>query len=463
MELTILGGGPAGLGVAFYAYQAGHRFVLYERSTQLGGMCRTFRDGTHCYDAGAHRFHDQDAEITRDLLKLMGSELKRIKAPSKLWHRGKLIDFPPTPLNAALSFGFVGAGRIGVQMVCARLSTRPCVNFGDFARRQFGDFLAQRLLIDYSEKLWGLPADQLSPDIATRRLKGMTLRSLFLELFSPARKTTHIDGDFLYPKGGYGEITARLAAGLPSDALATSHEVARLECHAGALVRVHFKDGRIAPVGDRVVSTLPLTLLVRLLGDEVSSAVQEAASTLRFRKLRLVFLRLNKPRVSENASIYIPSPEFKISRVYEPKNRSPQMAPPNETSLVAEVPCFDGDTVDSMADDTLAGRIIDELAEIKLIAASDVLTWRAHQLPFAYPVYCIDYGRKVAAIKNGLDSVVNLDILGRAGSFYYSHLHDQLRLAKDYINSLSPVEAIRMPWRRGSDERNVANLSLSSR
>ena len=426
-------------------------------------MCRTFHHGSHRYDAGAHRFHDQDAEITQDLQELMGSELRRIKAPSKLWDRGKLIDFPPTPLNAALSFGIAGAGRIGVEMLRARLSSQPCVNFGDFARRQFGNFLAQRMLIDYSEKLWGLPADQLSPDIATRRLKGMTLSSLFLELFFPSRKTTHIDGDFFYPNGGYGEITERLAADLPSESLATSHEIVRLECRAGAVVRVHFKDGRMAEVGDRVISTLPLTLLVRLLGGEVPRAAQEAANGLRFRQLRLVFLRLNKPHVSENASIYIPSPEFRVSRVYEPKNRSASMAPENETSLVAEIPCFPDDDVDATPDDALAARVIDELVTVNLIGRSEVLEWRVHRLPFAYPVYGMGYARQVAAIKNGLASLANLDTLGRAGSFYYSHLHDQLRLGKDYVRSLAPGNAIRVPSRKGSDDRNVANLSLSSR
>ena len=460
MQLTILGGGPAGLGVATYAHQAGHRFTLYEGSAELGGMCRTFHHGKHRYDAGAHRFHDQDADITKDFLKLMGGELRRISAPSKLWDHGKFIDFPPTPLNAAFSFGFLGAGRIAVEMLRARLSTKPCVNFGDFARRQFGEFLARRMLIDYSEKLWGLPADKLSPDIATRRLKGMTLRSLFVELFSPSRKTTHIDGDFLYPAGGYGEIPIRLAAGLPADSLVTLHEIVRLECDADSVVRVHFKNGRTAAVGDRVISTLPLTLLVRLLGDRVPRASHEAAGRLRFRHLRLVFLRLNKPRVSENASIYIPSPDFKVSRVYEPKNRSAQMAPANETSLVAEIPYFTGDKVDATADDILAALVVDELDQIKLIGRNDVLEWRVHQLPFAYPVYGMDYAREVATIKSGLEPLENLDTLGRAGNFFYSHLHDQLRLSKDYVASIGAASERRVALCSGSDEMNDANLSL---
>jgi protoporphyrinogen oxidase len=97
--LTILGGGPAGLGLAFYSHRAGVPFVLFERSAELGGMCRTLRHGEHLYDCGAHRFHDRDPEVTRDLVELMGEDLLVVDAPSRIWERGRFINFPPTPLN----------------------------------------------------------------------------------------------------------------------------------------------------------------------------------------------------------------------------------------------------------------------------------------------------------------------------------------------------------------------------
>lgn len=462
-ELTILGGGPAGLGVAFYAHKAGHCFTLYEKSAELGGMCRTFRHGEHRYDAGAHRLHDRDQEITRDLQELMGGGLQSVKAPSKLWNRGKFIDFPPTPLNAALSFGMLGAGRIAFEVLRARWRAQPCVNFGDFARQQFGETLAQRLLIDYSEKLWGLPADQLSPDIATRRLSGMSLSSLILELLSPSRKTRHIDGDFLYPRQGYGAIAERLAASLPEASLATGYDVARLETRKGAIERLHFGDGRTAGVGDRVVSTLPLTLLVKLLGDALPQTIRDAAARLRFRRLRLVFLRLGIPRVSDNASIYVPGPEFKVSRVYEPKIRSADMAPDNETSLVVEIPCFAGDETAAMTDEALTERVIGELDQIGVVGRQHVLEWRHHVLPFAYPVYSLGYEREVAAIVEGLSSIANLDLIGRAGSFFYSHLHDQLRMGKDYVGALATAgRRSPAPQEEGGTE-TVGGVVLASR
>src|SRR5262245_39001951 len=73
-ELHILGGGPAGLAVAFYAQRAGLGFELLERSHELGGLCRTLALGEHRYDTGAHRFHDRDPQITADVRELLGAD-----------------------------------------------------------------------------------------------------------------------------------------------------------------------------------------------------------------------------------------------------------------------------------------------------------------------------------------------------------------------------------------------------
>jgi protoporphyrinogen oxidase len=149
LDLTILGGGPAGVGVAFYAQRAGVPFTLFEKSAELGGMCRTLRHGEHLYDCGAHRFHDQDGEITRDVLELMGDEMLAVDAPSKVWDRGRFVDFPPTPLNAILSRSPLEVWRIGVEMLRAHLQPRECVSFEDFAISQFGETLARRIALNY--------------------------------------------------------------------------------------------------------------------------------------------------------------------------------------------------------------------------------------------------------------------------------------------------------------------------
>jgi protoporphyrinogen oxidase len=436
-EIVILGGGPAGLGVAFYAQRAGLPFTLLEGSAQLGGMCRTLSCGEHFYDSGAHRFHDRDPEITRDLLDLMGDDLVRVDAPSAIRDRGRYIDFPPTPLNVMFAYGFREAGRIGRDLLRSGLRRRQeASSFEDFAVGRFGETLARRILLNYSEKLWGLPSDQLSPDIATRRLQGMTLRSLLYELVFPGAKTEHVDGSFLYPRGGYGRIPDALAGTLPPESIRTGFAVEALTCEDGVVTKIH-GGGQTLEARDRVVSTLPLPLLVRLLGDAVPVEARAAAARLRFRHVRLLFLRLATPRVSVNASIYVPDPAFCVSRIYEPKNRSLSMAPENETALVVEAPYFAGDAVERLPAGAFVEKVVGELAALDLLDPRSVLETREHFIPNAYPVYARDYARDALLVREALARVTNLETLGRAGRFVYSHLHDQLRFGKTYVRELT--------------------------
>ena len=76
-----------------------------------------------------------------------------------------------------------------------------------------------------------------------------------------------------------------------------------------------------------------------------------------------------------------------------------------------------------------------ELEQLGLVKSSRLLEWRHHVLPHAYPVYVLDYAASVERIIDALRPIANLDTLGRAGRFVYGHLHDQLRVAKDYVRA----------------------------
>lgn len=430
--VTILGGGPAGLALAFYAHRAGLPFLLLEGAPVVGGLCRTFQCGPHRYDAGAHRFHDRDANVTRDV-RALGVDLAAVDAPSQILAAGRFLPFPPRPLAWLRGRGIVEGTRVAADLLRARVRSRPERTFEDYAVNRYGRRLAQPLLLDYSAKLWGRPCRELAPEVATRRLSGMTLASLLVETLLPQHASRHLDGTFLYPHLGYGAITDALAASLPPEGIRTTHAVTGFDVARGRVRTVHVAGRAPIPVGDRVVSTLPLPALVRLLGRALPDCAHRAAAALQFRHVRIVFLRLGVPRCTPNATVYLPDPTLVVSRVSEPRNRSASMAPAGETSLVCEVPCSAGDEVYGLDDTTLARRVIAELAGVGLVAPQTVLEWRHHLLGHAYPVYDLQYADRVQEIRDALRMLGNLDVLGRAGAFWYSHLHDQLRAAKDWV------------------------------
>jgi protoporphyrinogen oxidase len=127
----------------------GADFQLYDQSSHLGGLCRTLEYQGHSYDTGAHRFHNQNAEVTGDLKDLLGDKLFEVSRPSKVFMGGRFIDFPPTPIGMLRSAGLRQMGRIGFDIVKAKQNRKEVVSFADFAIQSFGETLARRFLLNY--------------------------------------------------------------------------------------------------------------------------------------------------------------------------------------------------------------------------------------------------------------------------------------------------------------------------
>ena len=244
-SLTILGGGPAGLGVGFYAARAGLPFALYEKSPHFGGICRTFQQGAHRYDCGAHRFHDRDPDITADVRELLGDDLRRVVAPNQVWDGGRFLDFPPTPLGLLRSCGLREAGRIGLELARERLRSRP----NRVARGLRGEPLRR-------DPRPPDPAELLREALGPARRGALTRRGHpspeGAEPVLPGgggdvlalARAGHLDGSFLYPRQGYGRICEALEQSLPAKALRPQREVVRLECSRGRVTRIEFAQRR---------------------------------------------------------------------------------------------------------------------------------------------------------------------------------------------------------------------------
>ena len=98
-RIEILGAGPAGLGVGYYAKKKGIPLSIFELTNEVGGNSRTITKGAFRYDTGAHRLHNKHHNVTQMVKTLLGDDLKKIYAPSKIYHNGSMVDFP---LNLSL-------------------------------------------------------------------------------------------------------------------------------------------------------------------------------------------------------------------------------------------------------------------------------------------------------------------------------------------------------------------------
>lgn len=454
--LTILGGGPAGLAIGYYAQRAGLDSRVFEAADRVGGNCVTLQHGDFRFDSGAHRFHDKDPEITAEVIDLVGPDLRRIHVPSQIWHAGRFVDFPLSPLNLLHSLGPVSFTAAGLSLLRGRVQRPSTGSFLDFAVRTYGRDIASRFLLSYSEKLWGAPCERLSPQICGTRLKGLGLKSLVVEaLLGKRAKTQHLDGAFYYPRQGYGRIVERLAEECGSDNIRLNSRITGI-FHSNAVIRAVETNGRVRVPVEQLVSTLPLGLTLQLLRPAPPEFALQATRGLRYRNVVLVAIFLQKDQITPNGSVYFPDSTIPFTRVYEPKNRSVEMCPPGCTSLVAEIPCQPDDAVWTADCGSLVELVADHYVRIGWIKRGDIVDATTHRLPHAYPILELDYESRLAPVVEYLEGFRNLRLAGRNGCFEYSHLHDMLRygmsIAGDYASSrrLEPAAVEARPQRKAA-------------
>ena len=436
-HIHVLGGGMAGLAAGYYAAQAGLPFTVYEAGSQIGGNCITFRHGEFQFDSGAHRFHDQDREITRDVQALFGRKLKSIHSPSHIYHREKLIDFPLSPLNLARKLGPVEFTRAAVDVIRSRLSgSIPDSSFATYVLHTYGKVLTDHFLWDYSEKLWGVPCDRLSADIAGKRLRGLTMETFFKEaVFGKRAKTEHMDGAFFYPRDGIGAIPGKLAESFGPQHIQTRSVITNI-CHDEKRIREIEINGQEKVACDTVISTIPLSHFIRMLSPAPPDQIRTLAKRLRYRHMVLAALFLDRETVTRSATVYFPDSDTLFTRISEPIHRSGSMAPPGRTSLVAEIPCQQEDPVWKEDPDPLIEKIANKFAEIGWIRPGDIIDSSVEHLEYTYPILEIDYREKVDKINSYLAGFDNLKISGRCGRFVYSWIHDMMRFGREIIQEL---------------------------
>lgn len=435
--LAILGGGPAGLAVGAFARRRGLSFILFEAAGRLGGNCRTLRNGDFRYDSGAHRLHDRDPEMTAEVKALLGNDLRRIDVPSQIWDDGRLIQFPLAPAQLLGRLGPVRFGRAVVQVLKARLrTTGPPADFETFAVHRYGRLIAARYLLNYSEKLWGAAAAELSPTIAGKRLTGLDLRAFISESLLGRRSGAHVEGVFYYPRLGIGMIAERLAEACGPGTIRTEAPATRLHHDGRKIVAVEIA-GRETVRPDMVVSSLPLGLTLRMLDPSPPSEVFQRAEVIRYRQVRLVALFIDRPSLTTAATVYFPDRRFPFTRISEPRNRSPEMAPAGKTSLLAELPCHDGDETWCVDDAAVIEVVRDAVVDIGWVEPGEVLGGAAHRLANAYPVLDRSCGEAVEAIHGYLSGFANLRLIGRSGRFIYGWIHDMMRAGYETVEELA--------------------------
>jgi len=449
-DAVILGAGLAGLSAGWALSRAGADIIVLDKDKQVGGLARTVEDQGFRFDLGGHRFFTDNERVEHLVREVLDGEILEVVRSSKILLQGRYFDYPLNVQNALLGFGPVTAARIILEYAAERLKDRvskaDSISLEDWVVRHFGRTLFSIFFKDYSEKVWGIGCDRIAREWIEQRIQNLSLGRAVREVLtrSGGKAARTLARRFLYPPLGIGKLGEGLKAEIEKiNPIVTDARVMRLHHRGARIEKVTAQFGGDAREfrGRDVISSIPLTALVRLLSPKAPDAVLDAAGRLRYRDLVVVAVMIDRERVTDETWIYFPGKEIPFGRIHEPTNWSADMAPAGKTLLVAERFCFRGDETWTARDEDIAESTTACLAGLGLIDKDEVIRHTVIRVPNAYPLFEVGYREHQETVSAYLETFDNLHLTGRGGLFrYYNMDHAMesgLAAAEGLINSMA--------------------------
>jgi protoporphyrinogen oxidase len=432
-RVAIIGAGPAGLTAAYILAKGNQEVVVFEKDPQyVGGISRTESYNGYHFDIGGHRFFSKSKEVEDFWTEILGDEMLERPRSSRIYYNNHFFSYPLVAFEALRKLGIFESALCVLSYLKAKVfPVKNPTNFEEWVTNQFGKRLFNIFFKTYTEKVWGIPCNEISADWAAQRIKGLSLSSaIFNALFKPNKKATDKDkviktliDSFRYPKQGPGMMWEACAE--KSKAMGvTLHMncgVQKIEYTGNNWTVQTTSQGNVTGF-DYVLSTAPMRELVANVLPAFPATVAANAAALGYRDFLTVVLICKDEDAFSDNWIYIHDPKVKVGRVQNFKSWSPYMVPdPSMACYGLEYFCFEGDGLWTSSNADLIALGKKEIEKIGLTKASAVVDGYVVRQPKAYPVYDQFYKARVDSVRDALRNYPGLYLIGRNGMHKYNN------------------------------------------
>ena len=512
----IAGAGPAGLTAAYELLKRTdiHPIVV-EATDAIGGIAQTFAYKGNRIDIGGHRFfskservmnwwfnvlppqgapaadtaeagHEIDyaTDVTQEPLCAVcspdgttGSHTRRAPNPeheddvmlqrprlSRIFWRGHFFPYPLSiTLRVAWRLGLVNTAMIALSYLKAQAFPRRDETYLDaFFINRFGKRLYETFFRGYTQKVWGVPCEEIRADWGAQRVKGLSLvravvhavKDLMSSDFQKRQqqRETSLITRFFYPKFGPGQMWETVATQVRACGgdVRMRTRVVGVTLVGGRVTSATIEDARGARSDiacDWFFSTMPVRELAAMTKPAPPAEVTRVAGGLQYRDFLTVGLLLRKLHVEEKGSapaarvpdnwIYVQDADVEVGRIQVFNNWSPYLVADRVNTVWIGLEYFvaEGDRIWSMADADLVALGTREMEQIGFARAADVLDGCVLRMPKAYPAYFGTYP-ELGVVQRWATSIPNLYLVGRNGMHRYNNQdHSMLTamMAVDHI------------------------------
>jgi protoporphyrinogen oxidase len=441
--VVVLGGGPAGLTAGYLLAKQGKPVIILESTDALGGIARTTVKEGFRFDLGGHRFFTKVTEVDDLWHEIMGDEFLKRPRQSRIYWNDKFLEYPLEGMDVIKKLGLWELSLCMGSYLWAKVKPKGREDtFEEWVSNRFGYRLYNHFFKTYTEKLWGVPTNEIRAEWAAQRIKGLSFFSAAKAAFlgNKGNKIKSLISEFNYPRFGPGQMWEAMADEIKAKGgeIKMNAPVTRLETKDGVVTKVVADGVEYTP--SHVISSLPLRTTVGISDPEAPAAVRDAAQGLRYREFLTVLLVVEGQDLFPDNWIYIHQPGVTVLRIQNFKSWSPYMVPEGSTdaSVGMEYFCFEGDKLWTTPDEELVKMASQEIETLKLAKASNVKFGFVERVYKAYPIYDEKYAERVATIRKWLESdLTNLTQVGRNGLHRYNNSDHSMLTAMRAVDNIT--------------------------
>ena len=403
IDNVVLGAGVAGLAAAYEAREHGCEAVIFEARERAGGLLDNFTIEGFRFDTAVHLSFATEAEVRSvfDRSAYHTHLPEAVNWDSDLWLRHPVQNnMHPLPVEE----------RVRLVAGLAEAPDLPVETYRDWLIHQYGEPIAERWPMVYTEKYWTIPAERLGVDWIGQRIRRADLREVLTGAFTDDTPNVFYAKEMRYPKeGGYRSFIEPMMDG------------ARIECgrrvveiDAGRRT-LRFADGLKVDYA-RLVSTLPLPRLVEMMPG-CPAEIRGLSDTLFATRCDLISVGFNRPQVSPTLWFYIYDRDIWASRAYAPDWKSPSNVPAGCSSLQFEI-YSSRERPQTASVDALKRNTVEGLKKMGLASEDDILFVDHRSIGYANVVFDIGMEARRDRVRAWVEDQ-GIQVAGRFGEWAY--------------------------------------------
>jgi len=468
VDVAIIGAGPAGLTAAYQLTKLGYSVTVIEKDpVYVGGISRTVEHDGFRFDIGGHRFFSKSKEVVDLWNEILPDDFIERPRMSRIYYEGKFYSYPLRGFEALMNLGIWRSAMCMLSYAKAKaFPTKDPRSFEQWVVNQFGHKLYSIFFKTYTEKVWGMPCDEMSADWAAQRIKGLSLGGAVIDGLKRSLGLNKRRNDgmavktlletFRYPRQGPGMMwdaaRDKVLAGGNRVLMGTAlHQISQDQATGRWRVAARRGDEMLTINAGHVISSAPMRELAGRI--HPLPATLPNALDLNYRDFLTVALMIRSDDLFPDNWIYIHDPRVKVGRVQNFRSWSPEMVPDEALACVGlEYFCFEGDGLWSASDDDLVALATKELATLGLADPATVVGGRVVRQEKAYPVYDDAYRANVEEMRTELEArYPTLHLVGRNGMHRYNNQDHAMMTAMLTVRNIQAGERIYDIWAVNED------------